>query len=149
MVYKDSAKEDSNSELTKERQLSKLKKIASLKAMLKEKELQKLMKVIERIKVSYECLDKYVSRITGINTKVIIVTRSQHRIIKRVILEEGKEILDIALGELEQELAISVEKRNREIKDKCKEKINLTGREVKREKIQRKNFNELQKAETN
>ena len=36
MVCKDSTKKDSNSELTKERQLSKLKKIASLKAMLKE-----------------------------------------------------------------------------------------------------------------
>ena len=49
MVYKDSTKEDSNSELTKERQLSKLKKIVSLKVILKEEELQKLTKVIERI----------------------------------------------------------------------------------------------------
>ena len=76
MVCKDSTKEDSNSELTKERQLSKLKKIASLKAILKEEELQKLTKVIKRIEGSYECLDKNVSSITGINTKVIIVTRS-------------------------------------------------------------------------
>ena len=58
--------------------------------MLKEEELQKLTKVIERIEGSYECLDKYISRITDINTKVITVTRSWHRIIKRVILEKGK-----------------------------------------------------------
>ena len=76
MVCKDSTKEDSNSELTEERQLSKLKKIVSLKAMLKEEEPQKLMKVIERIEGSYEFLDKYILRIIGINTKVIIVTRS-------------------------------------------------------------------------
>src|SRR5437868_9500773 len=148
MVCKDSTKEDSNLELTKERYLLKLKKIASLKAMLKEEELQKLTKVIERIEGSYECLDRYVSRITGINIKVITVTRSWHRIVKRVILEEGKEILDIALGELEQELAILVRKRNRETEDKCKVKINSTEREVEGGKMQRENFDELQKAET-
>ena len=148
IVCKDSTKEDSNSELTKERQLLKLKKIASLKAMLKEEELQKLMKVIERIEESYECLDKYVARITGVNIKVITVTRSWHRIIKRVILEEGKEILDIALEELEQELAISVGKRNRETEDKYKVKINSTEREVEGGKMQRENSDELQKAET-
>ena len=135
MVCKDSTNEDSNSELTKERHLSKLKKIASLKAMLKEEEPQKLMKVIERIEGSYECLDRYVSRITSINIKVITVTRSWHRIIKRVILEEGKEILDIALEELEQELAISVGKKNRETEDKYKVKINSTERKVKGKKM--------------
>ena len=135
MVCKDSTKEDSNLELTEERQLSKLKKIVSLKAMLKEEEPQKLMKVIERIEGSYECLDKYVARITDVNIKVITVTRSWHRIIKRIILEEGKEILDIALEELEQELAISVGKRNRETEDKYKVKINSTEREVKGEKV--------------
>ena len=106
------------------------------------------MKIIERIERSYEYLDKYISRIISINTKVITVTRSWHRIIKRVILEEEKEILDIALGELEWELAISVEKKNRKIKDKGKEKIKSTGREVKREKMQRENFDKLQKTET-
>ena len=116
--------------------------------MLKKKELQKLIKVIKRVEESYKYLNKYVSRITGINTKVITVTRSWYRIIKRVILEEGKEILDIALRELEQELAILVEKKNRETEDKCKEKINSTRREVKKKKMQKENFNELQKAET-
>ena len=116
--------------------------------MLKKEKLQKLTKVIERIEGSYECLDKYISRITGINIKVITVTRSWHRIIKKVILEERKEILDIVFGELKQELAISVEKRNRETEDKCKVKINLTEREVEGEKMQRENFDELQKAET-
>src|SRR6266487_3947542 len=148
MICKDSTKEDSNSELTKERQLLKLKEIVSLKAMLKEEEPQKLTKVIERIEGSYECLDKYVARITGVNIKIIIITRCWHRIIKRVILEERKEILDIALEELEQELAISVGKRNREIKDKYKVKINSTEREVKGEKMERENSDELQKAET-
>ena len=52
------------------------------------------------------------------------------------------------LRELEWELAISVEKRNRETEDKYKEKIKSIGKEVKREKIQRENFDELQKAET-
>src|SRR5437868_5586862 len=148
MVCKDSTKEDSISELTEERQLSKLKKIVSFKAMLKEEEPQKLTKVIERIEGSYECLDKYVARITGVNIKVITVTRSWHRIIKRIILEEGKEILDIALEELEQDLAISVGKRNRETEDKYKVKTNSTERKVKGRKMQRENSNELQKAET-
>ena len=52
------------------------------------------------------------------------------------------------LRELEWELAITEEKKNRETEGKCKEKINSTGKEVKREKIQRENFDELQKAET-
>src|SRR5437763_1860364 len=65
---------------------------------------------------------------------------------KKLIVTKSK--IDIALGELEQELAISVRKRNRETKNKCKVKINSIEREVEGEKMQRENFDGLQKAET-
>ena len=96
---------------TDEKQIAKPKKIDSLKAMLKEEEPQKLTKAIEKIVGSYEQIDIYVSRITGVSTKVINTTRNWHKILKRVIIEEGKEVLETALEELEQELIVKRTKK--------------------------------------
>ena len=93
----------------KESQLLSSKKIASLKALLKEEDPQKLMSVIEKIEGCHEQIDEYISRITGISIKVITVTRNWRRIIKKIIIEEGKEALDYTLKELEQELILAEE----------------------------------------
>src|SRR5437868_12734586 len=107
-----------------EMQIAKSKKIDSLKALLKEEEPRKLTKVIENIEESYERIDIYISRITGLSTKIITTTRNWHKILKRVIIEEGKEVLDIALEVLEQELIIKEEQkiRDHELKIKGKSK---------------------------
>ena len=57
-------------------QIAKSKKIDSLKALLKEEEPRKLIKVIENIEESYERIDIYISRITGVSTKIITTTRN-------------------------------------------------------------------------
>ena len=57
-------------------QTTKAKKVISLKAMLKEKEPQKITRAIERIESSEEKIDEYVSRITGVSTQVITTTRN-------------------------------------------------------------------------
>ena len=82
-------------------QIAKSKKVDSLKALLKEEEPQKLMKAIENIEESYERIDIYILRITGVSTKIITTTRNWHKILKKVIIEEEKEVLNIALEELE------------------------------------------------
>ena len=58
---------------------------------------------------SRERIDEYISRITGVSIQVITTTRNWHRVLKRVIIEEGREALDTALEELEQELMIAEE----------------------------------------
>src|SRR5437868_5929790 len=90
------------------------KKIASLKSILKEENPQKLTKIIERLEESEGKIDTYVARITGINIKTIITTRSWYKILKKIVIEEGKEVLETALKELEQELRIAEEQRIRE-----------------------------------
>ena len=82
------------------------------------------MKAIENIEESYERIDIYISRITGVSTKIITMTRNWHKILKRVIIEEGKEVLEIALEELEQELIVKEEQKTKdyEFKNKGKSK---------------------------
>src|SRR5437868_13613933 len=94
---------------SKKSQLLSSKKIASLKALLKEEDPQKLTSIIEKIEGCREQIDEYISRITGISIKIITVTRNWHRIIKKIIIEEGKEALDYALKELERELTLAEE----------------------------------------
>ena len=110
---------------TDEEQIAKPKKIDSLKAMLKEEEPQKLTKAIEKIVGSYEQIDIYISRITGVSTKVINTTRNWHKILKRVIIEEGKEVLETALEELEQELIIKENQKTRDVESKLEERRNF------------------------
>ena len=93
----------------KESQLLSSKKIASLKALLKEEDPQKITSIIEKIEGCREQIDEYISRITGISIKIITVTRNWRRIIKKIIIEEGKKALDFALKELEQELILAEE----------------------------------------
>src|SRR5437868_7838064 len=102
-------KEGSQIRQPKESQLLSSKKIASLKALLKEEDPQKLTSVIEKIEGCREQIDEYISRITGISIKIITVTRNWRRIIKKIIIEEGKEALDYALKELERELILAEE----------------------------------------
>ena len=109
---------------TDEQQIAKPKKIDSLKAMLKEEEPQKLTKAIEKIVGSYEQIDVYVSRITGVSTKVINTTRNQYKILKRVIIKEGKEVLETALEELEQELIVKENQKTRDFESKFEERSN-------------------------
>ena len=92
--------------------------------MLKEEEPQKLTKAIEKIVESYEQIDIYVSRITGVSTKVINTTRNWHKILKRVIIEEGKEVLETALEELEQELIVKENQKTRDVESKLEERRN-------------------------
>src|SRR5438105_14407032 len=105
-----------------EEQIAKTKKIDSFKALLKEEEPQKLMKAIENIEESYERIDIYISRITGVSTKIITMTRNWHKILKRVIIEEGKEVLEIALEELEQEVIVKEEQKTKDHEFKNKGK---------------------------
>ena len=72
----------------KESQLLSSKKIASLKALLKEEDPQKITSIIEKIEGCREQIDEYISRITGISIKIITVTRNWRRIIKKIIIEE-------------------------------------------------------------
>src|SRR5437773_12115830 len=109
---------------TDEEQIAKPKKIDSLKALLKEEEPQKLTKAIEKIVGSYEQIDVYISRITGVSAKIINTTRNWHKILKRVIIEEGKEVLKIALEELEQELIIKENQKTRDVESKLEERSN-------------------------
>ena len=112
------------------------KKIASLKSLLKEENPQKLTKIIERLEESEGKIDAYVARITGINIKIITTTRSWHKILKKIVIEEGKEVLEIALKELEQELRIAEEQRIREAENNYS-KVNLIVEEFsKKEKEQ-------------
>ena len=103
-------------------QIAKSKKIDSLKVLLKEEEPRKLTKAIENIEESYERIDIYISRITGVSTKIITTTRNWYKILKKVIIEEGKEVLEIALEELEQELIVKEEQKTRDHEFKIKEK---------------------------
>src|ERR1043166_9507277 len=92
------------------------RKIASIKATLREEEPQKLISIIESLEGSREKIDEYVARIIGINIKIITVTRNWRIIIKKIIIEEGKEVLNTALEELEQELTRVKEAERSEIK---------------------------------
>ena len=69
-------KENQLSRRTDKEQIVKSKKINSFKALLKEEESQKLTKAIEKIVESYEQIDVYVSRITGVSIKIINTTRN-------------------------------------------------------------------------
>lgn len=108
--------------------------------MLKEEEPQKLTRVIEKIEGSKEKIDEYVSRITGVNVKVITVTRNWHRILKKVIIEEGREVLDAALGELEQELLIAEEWKRREAEREDRKKEDKTKEQNKKEEVSKKDI---------
>jgi hypothetical protein len=94
------------------------KRIMGLKALLKEEESQKLNSIIDRIESTQEVIDKYVVRITRVEAKVIRVIRNWHRLLKEIIIEEGREVLDLALEELEQELKAAEKLREKETK--CK-----------------------------
>jgi hypothetical protein len=117
--------------------IESIKQRRSLKALLKEEEPQKIGKIIDKIESSREKVDEFVSRITGIEARIITTARNWHKIIKKVIIEDGKEILESVLKELEQELRIANEikkqnseqgliqktKEKEEIKEKPKHKI--------------------------
>jgi hypothetical protein len=93
-----------------------------LKALLKEEEPLKHVGVIDRMEGSRNKIDEYVARITGVEVRVIATTRRWHRIIETVILEEGKELLDTALEELEIELRNLKKEGRRKEKEREKEK---------------------------
>jgi hypothetical protein len=113
------------------------KKIISIKAVLKEEEPQKLTRVIEKIESGKEKIDEYVARITGVNRKIVTTTRNWYRILERIILDEGREVLELALEELEQELQKEVENKNQEVKiigeEENKVELNLEKEKVKQE----------------
>jgi hypothetical protein len=92
---------------TEEEQGNTIRRKISLKAILKEEEPQKLSRVMDRIEASRDIIDSYVSRITGMSIKDITTIRNWHKIIERIIIEEGREILNLALEELEHELAMA------------------------------------------
>ena len=80
-----------------------------IKSLLKEEFPQKLIGKINRIGESQGKIDSYISRITEIEIKIISTARAQYKILKEIIIEEGKAILDIVLEELEQELQTTIE----------------------------------------
>ena len=87
-----------------------------LKALLKEEEPYKHIGLIDRLKGGRTKIDEYVARITGVKVRVIATTRKWHRIIETVIIEKGRELLDITLEELEMELK-KLEEEKKEEKD--------------------------------
>jgi hypothetical protein len=103
----------SNSE---ESQTEWLRRKQNIKAILKEEDPQRLGRVIDRIESSQEIIDTYIARITGVKTKIITTTRNWNRIIKKIIIEEGREALELALSELEQELIIAANLKKNELR---------------------------------
>jgi hypothetical protein len=127
-----STKDHENHNRGVEEQVNKTRRKISLKAILKEEEPQKLSRVMDRIDASRDVIDSYVSRITGMSTKVITTIRNWHKIIERIIIEEGREILNLALEELEQELAVAKALKN------SKESMELNKQQKDEEKNLRK-----------
>jgi hypothetical protein len=103
--------------------LESIRQRISLKALLKEEEPQKIGKIIDKIERSRVKVDEYVSRITGIETKIITTTRNWHKIIKKVIIEDGKEVLESVLKELEQELLLANEIQRKNLDQGSKQEI--------------------------
>ena len=107
-----------------------------LKLMLKEEEPMKLARIIDKEGGSQKQIDEYIARITGIEIKVIETARVWHKVLKEIIIEEGKEILEAALTELEYELHIALENKNiKEKQEKAKHKIEETKTLNKEEKL--------------
>ena len=108
----------------------------SLKTLLKEEEPQKLVGKIDKTKGSHKQIDEYITRITGIETKVIETARAWQKILKEIIIEEGREVLEMALTELEQELQLASEQKNiRDIQEKAKPERVETETRVTKEDI--------------
>jgi hypothetical protein len=131
----------------KREHLESIRQRISLKALLKEEEPQKIGKIIDKIERSRVKVDEYVSRITEIETKVITTTRNWHKIIKKVIIEDGKEVLDSVLQELEQELLLANENKRQNLDQGSKQEIGGKEKlkeETSQEKEEKKKVEEKQ-----
>jgi hypothetical protein len=122
--------------MLEQEQTENMRKVIRIKALLKEEEPQKLIRVIDKLEGSQGVIDRYVARITGVNAKVISTTRMWHRILKKIVIEEGKEVLDMALGELEQELCIAKELKKKNEHEKIEQETKAA-EERKREEDKR------------
>src|SRR5437868_909722 len=70
-----------------------------IKTLLKEEFPQKLMGKIDKIGGSQGKIDRYISRITGIEIKIISTARAWHKILKEKIRKRDKTAVEILLGE--------------------------------------------------
>ena len=111
-----------------------------IKTLLKEEFPQKLMGKIDKIGGSQGKIDRYISRITGIEIKIISTARAWHKILKEIIIEEEKTILDIALEELEQELQVKTENLKKELEIGKKEEPEAINPQKRSMQIDKKNL---------
>jgi hypothetical protein len=76
------------------------KKKDQIKDLLKQKEKKKIVEYIDQLETGRSLIDEYVAKVTGIDIKSITSARNWHKILKKIIVEEGKDILNQALEEI-------------------------------------------------
>jgi hypothetical protein len=104
-----------------------IEKKLRIKEVLREENPKKFIGLINRLESSQGKVDEYISRIMGIKIQVITTIRNWNRIIKKIIIDEGREVLDAALLELEQELYMEKILKNREVQKDIPQNITFEG----------------------